>query len=99
MKMNGAGIRALSEARRRSTVTDKQPQQAMGKKDDAEKPDGVNDVKWDSKGESYGGAYTSPMNERTNKQSGFMGHGGQTHINHSGPDGSDANAPTEDEPD
>ena len=77
-------------------MSDKQPMQATGDGKEGA-PDGVNDVKAGSGGESAGGSYANPYGEDTPKQSNPMGHGGQTHINYSGPDGEDQNAPTKDE--
>jgi hypothetical protein len=72
----------------------KQPMQATSEKG-AGKPDGVNDTPAkDAGGESGGGAYPNPQTGKTPKSGGFMGHGGQTDIAYSGPDGADENAAT-----
>ncbi len=76
-------------------MTDKQPVQPVN--DEADSSDGVNAVKKGSGGESAGGAYRNPNGPDTPAQSGPMGHGGQTHIDYSGPDENDVNAPTRDE--
>jgi len=86
-------------------MTDKQPMQAMadGKGDH---DDGIENAPGKRAGgsESSGGAYPNPHTGKSGKNSGFMGHGGQTDIAYHGTgqgghDHDDAvgnpNAPTE----
>jgi hypothetical protein len=72
-------------------MTDPQPMQADGAGGDAEKPDGVNNAHPDG---STGGPYPNGVKGDKDK-GGFFGHGGQTDIEYSGPNGSDSNAATE----
>ncbi|MBB3912494.1 hypothetical protein [Sphingomonas desiccabilis] len=67
-------------------MSDKQPMQAAGK-GVAEGRDGVDQERVNGRnagGESGGGAYPNPHTGKDEKQSGFMGHGGQTDIDYRG---------------
>jgi len=74
-------------------VADTQPNQAMNT--DGAGHDPVADAagKGAGGGESGGGAYPNPQTGKEGDESGFMGHGGQTHLSYSGTGDSD----TEDE--
>lgn len=64
----------------------------------ARAPDGVSDTPAkDGAGESGGGGYPNPQTGKTPKNDGFLGHGGQTEIDYSGPGGGKGNAATENE--
>ena len=64
-------------------MADTQPNQAM--KSDGAGNDPVSDGPGkDAGGESGGGAYPNPHSGKSGDNSGFMGHGGQTHIDYSG---------------
>ncbi|MFV0623865.1 hypothetical protein ACBY01_07630 [Sphingomonas sp. ac-8] len=68
-------------------MSDKQPMQASGK-GAAEGGDGVDQQQVsgrDAAGESGGGAYPNPHTGKDEKQSGFLGHGGQTDVDYRGP--------------
>lgn len=75
-------------------MSDKQPVQASGTgvaddtgKDVAQGRDGVDQRQpsgRDAAGESGGGAYPNPHTGKDEKQSGFLGHGGQTDIDYRG---------------
>lgn len=73
-------------------MSDKQPMQASGQeigkdKSVAEGKDGVDERQVSGRnaaGESGGGAYPNPHTGKDEKQSGFMGHGGQTDIDYRG---------------
>jgi len=67
-------------------MADTQPNQAMktdGAGDDPVANAGGKD--WAGGGESGGGAYPNPQTGKDGDESGFMGHGGQSHIDYSGP--------------
>ena len=64
--------------------------------EDKDKDKGVADPdKGAGGGESGGGAYPNPHRDQKPEGGGFMGHGGQSEIDYSGPD--NPNATTEDD--
>ena len=67
-------------------MSDKQPMQASGGDGHEGAPDGVEDPNGNrGGGQSDGGAYPNPNGPDNKKNSGFFGHGGQSHIDYSGP--------------
>ena len=65
-------------------MADKQPNQAMGDGNNAERSDD-NPGNRSAGGESGGGAYANPhTGKKGGSEGGFMGHGGQTEIAYSG---------------
>ncbi len=70
-------------------MSDKQPMQAAGGDGHKGAGDGVNDTPGKKAGgsESEGGAYPNPHTGKKGDNSGFLGHGGQTEIDYSGPGG------------
>lgn len=87
-------------------MSDKQPQQAMPKDGAKGAPDGVSDAATNRSagGESGGGGYDNPHEDKKGGGQGFMGHGGQTNIAYHGtgqggadedPDVGNVNAVTE----
>ena len=69
-------------------MTDKQPMQAMPDDDaKAGADDGVTNPSGKSDSESSGGAYPNPHTGKGKQDDvggGFMGHGGQSHVEYSG---------------
>ncbi len=69
-------------------MSDSQPMQAGGGDGRKGHDDGVQDAPAkQGGGESGGGAYPNPQTGKTPENDGFMGHGGQTDIDYSGPGG------------
>jgi len=73
-------------------MTDKQPMQAMDNHRDTAKPKANDGIEWPSGkgegGESNGGAYPNPHTGKGSKDNvggGFLGHGGQSGMDYSGP--------------
>ena len=73
-------------------MTDKQPMQAMDDHRDTAKPKPNDGIEWPSGkgegGESNGGAYPNPHTGKGSKADvggGFLGHGGQSDMDYSGP--------------
>ncbi len=64
-------------------MADKQPMQADGGDGKAGAPDGVNDVKRKSGGESNGGAYPNP-HDPADTEGRELPHGGQSDIGYTG---------------
>ena len=70
-------------------MTDKQPMQAMPDDSDAKRgaDDGVTNPSGKDASESSGGAYPNPHTGKGKQEDvggGFMGHGGQSHVDYSG---------------
>lgn len=76
-------------------MSDTQPTQAAGGGADKGKPDGVEDTpgKTSPGGESGGGNYEAPRDGGKDGGSGFMAHGGQSHIAYSGDTDDDEEKP------
>ncbi len=65
-------------------MSDTQPNQAMPTSDKGGQHGVGERLDKDAGGESGGGAYPNPHTGKTPEGGGFMGHGGQTHIDYSG---------------
>ncbi|MFS0773498.1 hypothetical protein [Sphingomonas sp. 1P08PE] len=71
-------------------MSDKQPMQASGGDGHKGADDGVGDAPAKhGGGESGGGTYPNPQTGKKPTSQEFMGHGGQTEIDYSGPGGKD----------